>query len=56
MYWDRFGNRYPTPEERANTAEAIADRERQEKIQERQEKERLSAYLRSININPDDIP
>jgi hypothetical protein len=24
MYWDRFGNRNPTPEERANTAEAIA--------------------------------
>jgi hypothetical protein len=30
-------------------AEAIA-------LQERQEKERLAAYLRSIGINPDDIP
>jgi hypothetical protein len=34
----------------------IADRERNEKLQERQEKERLAAYLRSLGINPDDIP
>jgi hypothetical protein len=37
-------------------AEAIADRERNEKFQERQEKERLAAYLRSLGINLDDIP
>jgi hypothetical protein len=37
-------------------AEEIALQERQEKLQERQEKERLAAYLRSIGINPDDIP
>jgi Uma2 family endonuclease len=37
-------------------AEAIALQERQEKLQERQEKERLAAYLRSIGINPDEIP
>jgi Uma2 family endonuclease len=70
VYWyDRFGNRYPTAEERANAAEAIArqerldkeraeaiaDRERQEKLQERQEKERLAAYLRSLGIDPDQI-
>jgi Uma2 family endonuclease len=36
-------------------AEAIADRERQEKLQERQEKEKLAAYLRSLGINPDEI-
>jgi Uma2 family endonuclease len=36
-------------------AEAIADRERQEKLQERQEKEKLAAYLRSMGINPDEI-
>jgi hypothetical protein len=37
-------------------AEAIALQERQEKLQERQGKERLAAYLRSIGINPDEIP
>jgi Uma2 family endonuclease len=47
--YDRVGNRYLTVNE-------IADRERQEKLQERQEKERLAAYLRSLGINPDDIP
>jgi Uma2 family endonuclease len=36
-------------------AEALADRERQEKLQERQEKEKLAAYLRSLGINPDEI-
>jgi F0F1-type ATP synthase epsilon subunit len=36
-------------------AEAIANRERQEKLQERQEKEKLAAYLRSLGINPDEI-
>jgi hypothetical protein len=71
VYWyDRFGNRYPTPEERANMAEAIALQERtakqeaeaialqerQEKLRERQEKERLAAYLRSLGIDPDQIP
>jgi hypothetical protein len=29
--------------------------ERQEKLQERQEKERLTAYLRSLGIDPDQI-
>jgi Uma2 family endonuclease len=36
-------------------AEAIAAQERKEKLQERQEKERLAAYLRSLGINPDEI-
>jgi Uma2 family endonuclease len=33
----------------------IADRERLEKEQEKQQKEKLAAYLRSLGINPDDI-
>jgi Uma2 family endonuclease len=37
-------------------AEAIAIHERNEKVQERQQKERLAAYLRSLGINPDEIP
>jgi len=37
-------------------AEAIAEQERNEKILERQEKERLAAYLRALGINPDEIP
>jgi Uma2 family endonuclease len=36
-------------------AEAIAAQERQEKLQERQEKEKLAAYLRSLDIDPDQI-
>jgi cbb3-type cytochrome oxidase cytochrome c subunit len=36
-------------------AEAISTQERQEKLQERQQKERLVAYLRSLGINPDEI-
>jgi Uma2 family endonuclease len=63
LYWyDRYGMRYLSDAERAEQAEAIADRERQEKLQERQEKlqerhekERLAAYLRSLGINPDRI-
>ena len=70
VYWyDRDGMRYPTAQERASRAETLAeqatqraDRERIAKqnaeliaIQERQEKERLAAYLRSIGINPDEI-
>jgi hypothetical protein len=40
----------------ANQERAIALQERQKKLQERQKKERLVAYLRSIGINPDEIP
>jgi Uma2 family endonuclease len=49
LYWyDRNGNKYPTPEERATNAEATAERERQQK-------ERMAAHLRSLGINPDEI-
>jgi Uma2 family endonuclease len=49
LYWyDRSGMRYLTDAERAEQMKAIADRERQEK-------ERLAAYLRSLGINPDEI-
>jgi Uma2 family endonuclease len=46
--YDEAGNRYLTANE-------IALQERQEKLQERQQKERLAAYLRSLGINPDEI-
>ena len=36
-------------------AEAIAEQERQQKLQERQQKEKLANYLRSMGINPDEI-
>jgi hypothetical protein len=36
-------------------AEAIAEQERLIAQQERQEKEKLAAYLRSLGINPDEI-
>ncbi len=36
--------------------DAIADQERLIATQERNEKEKLAAYLRSLGINPDEIP
>lgn len=36
-------------------AEAIAQNERQQKLQERQQNEKLANYLRSIGVNPDEI-
>lgn len=62
LYWyDRFGKRFPTAQERAAKAEAIAIQERQEKLQERfakqqaeQKAQRLAEMLRAIGINPDD--
>ncbi len=49
LYWyDRDNVRYLTAEERA-------DQECQQKLQERQQKEKLANYLRSMGINPDQI-
>jgi Uma2 family endonuclease len=47
-WWDADGNLLLTGDERAEQAEAIAERERQKN-------EKLVAYLRSLNINPDEI-
>jgi hypothetical protein len=49
LYWyDCDCVRYPTAEE-------LAIRERNEKLRERNEKEKLAAYLRAMGINPDEI-
>lgn len=49
VYWyDSHSVRYLTAEERAKNAENLAN-------QERQQKEKLETYLRSLGINPDDI-
>jgi len=69
-WWDDAGNLLLTGDERAVQAEAIAVQQRlisqQERlakqqaeaiaVQERQQKEKLADYLRSIGINPDDLP
>jgi Uma2 family endonuclease len=47
-WWDADGNLLLTGDERAEQAEEIAERERQKN-------EKLVAYLRSLNINPDEI-
>jgi Uma2 family endonuclease len=47
-WWDADGNLLLAGDERAVVAEAIAN-------QERQQKEKLAAYLRSLGVNPDDI-
>jgi cytidylate kinase len=57
---DGRGNWLPTEAE-AERAEAAAERiekeaERAEKEVERAEKERLERYLRSIGIDPDNLP
>lgn len=48
-WYDKWGDRYLTAEERAATAEERAE-------QQRQEKERLARYLREIGIDPDRLP
>jgi hypothetical protein len=49
LYWyDRDNVRYPTAEE-------SAEQERQQKLQERQQKEKLANYLRSLGVDPDQI-
>ncbi len=71
LYWyDRFGVRYPTAEEKVMQerqarieAEAVIQQEKQRadqaqinSQQERQQKEKLADYLRSLGIDPDQIP
>lgn len=63
LYWyNASGDRYLTAEERAANAEIMAAQERLAKQQmqaiadqERQQKEKLAAYLRSIGVDPDAI-
>ncbi|WP_055074619.1 Uma2 family endonuclease [Pseudanabaena sp. 'Roaring Creek'] len=61
-WWDDSGNLLLTGDERAIAekqarldAEAIADRERAIADRERQQKEKLANYLRSIGVDPDAI-
>ncbi len=64
LYWyneegDRYQTaeeRYQTAEERYQTAEERYQTAEELVVQERQEKEKLARYLRSIGINPDEIP
>lgn len=56
LYWyDQQGDRYPTPEERAEQAQARAEQAEQQLEQERQRAERLAARLRAVNIDPDEL-
>ncbi len=63
LYWySALGDRYLTADERAVNAEIIAAQERLAKQQmqaiadqERQQKEKLAAYLRSIGVDPNAI-
>ncbi|ELS30473.1 MULTISPECIES: Uma2 family endonuclease [Pseudanabaena] len=63
LYWyNTSGDRYLTANERAANAEIMAAQERLAKQQmqaiadqERQQKEKLAAYLRSIGVDPDAI-
>ncbi|EFA73390.1 hypothetical protein CRD_00610 [Raphidiopsis brookii D9] len=41
--------------QRRELAETLAIQERFEKEQEREKREKLAAYLRSLGINPDEI-
>jgi Uma2 family endonuclease len=56
LYWyDQQGDRYPTPEERADRAEQQLAQERQRAEQERQRADRLAARLRALNLDPDEV-
>jgi Uma2 family endonuclease len=56
MFWyDQGGRRYLTEGERLKVAEVQNLQISQEKEQERKEKEKLAAHLRSLGINPDNI-
>jgi Uma2 family endonuclease len=62
-WWDNSGDLLLTGDERAIAekkarldAEAIAEQERAIATQERQQKEKLEAHLRSMGINPDELP
>jgi Uma2 family endonuclease len=56
LYWyDRQGNRFPSPEEIARQERQRAEQERQRAEQERQQAERLANYLRARGIDPDTI-
>ncbi|MDX2256898.1 MAG: Uma2 family endonuclease [Pseudanabaenaceae cyanobacterium bins.39] len=61
-WWDNAGNLLLTGDERAAMAEAIAAQQKEIAeqqtaiaLQERQEKEKLANYLRSLGINPDEL-
>ncbi|NJL89857.1 MAG: Uma2 family endonuclease [Coleofasciculaceae cyanobacterium SM2_1_6] len=64
LFWyNEEGDRYQTAEERYQTAEELVAQERRAREQAEaiadqalQEKERLTAYLRSMGINPEQIP
>jgi Uma2 family endonuclease len=56
LYWyDANGDRYPTAEERAIKAEAIANQERLAKQEAEQKAQRLAEKLRAMGINPDEL-
>ena len=56
LYWyDRDCVRYPTAEERALQAESAQQQAEAIADQERQQKEKLANFLRSMGINPDEI-
>jgi Uma2 family endonuclease len=56
LYWyDANGDRYPTAEERAIKAEAIANQERLAKQEAEQKAQRLAEKLSAMGINPDEL-
>ena len=55
-WFDRLGNRYLTPAERAEQERQRAEQEQQRAEQERQRAERLADYVRSLGLDPDRLP
>ena len=54
-WWDESGNLLLTGDERADQQREIADQQTAIATQERQQKEKLANYLRSIGVDPDAI-
>jgi len=55
-WYDEQGNRYLNAEEIAQQERQRAEQERQRAEQERQRAEKLEEYLRSLGVDPDNLP
>jgi len=54
LYWyDQDGNRFPSPDERADQAKQRAEEAEQRAEQERQRAEHLARWLKEMGVDPD---
>ncbi|MBX2863780.1 MAG: hypothetical protein KTR27_09505, partial [Leptolyngbyaceae cyanobacterium MAG.088] len=56
LWFDADGNAYPTPDEIIESTESELIAERQKAQAEKQRADQLAEYLRSLGIDPDNLP